>query len=48
MNVLVAMGTRPEIVKLAPVVRALRSGGLTVRTVATGQHSEITFRCLHH
>jgi UDP-N-acetylglucosamine 2-epimerase (non-hydrolysing) len=39
MKVLVPMGTRPEIVKLAPVVRALRrKAGLEVRTVATGQH----------
>jgi len=36
--VLIPMGTRPEIIKLSPVIRALRDGGLTVRTVATGQH----------
>jgi UDP-N-acetylglucosamine 2-epimerase (non-hydrolysing) len=35
---LVPFGTRPEIVKLAPVVRALRARGLDVQTVATGQH----------
>ena len=38
MRVLVPLGTRPEIVKLAPVVHALRGAGLDVRTVATGQH----------
>ena len=38
MNLLVPFGTRPEIIKLAPVVAALRERGLTVRTVATGQH----------
>ena len=38
MNVLVPFGTRPEVVKLAPVVRALLESGLSVRTVATGQH----------
>lgn len=37
-RVLVACGTRPEFVKLAPVVRAMRQGGLAVRVVATGQH----------
>jgi UDP-N-acetylglucosamine 2-epimerase (non-hydrolysing) len=37
-RVLVAYGTRPEIVKLAPVVRALRAAGHDVRTVNTGQH----------
>lgn len=35
---LVSIGTRPEIVKLAPVVNALRCGGHDVRVVATGQH----------
>ncbi len=40
MMILVPFGTRPEIVKLAPVVHALRTAGHTVRTVATGQHSD--------
>jgi UDP-N-acetylglucosamine 2-epimerase (non-hydrolysing) len=35
---LVPFGTRPEIVKLAPVVRALRARGIDVHTVSTGQH----------
>ncbi len=38
MKVLVPMGTRPEIVKLTPVVTALRADGFDVRAVATGQH----------
>jgi len=38
LKVLVPLGTRPEIVKLAPVVRALRERGISVRIVATGQH----------
>ena len=38
MRVLVPIGTRPEIVKLAPVVAALRAVGMSVRVVATGQH----------
>jgi UDP-N-acetylglucosamine 2-epimerase (non-hydrolysing) len=39
MRILVAIGTRPEIIKLAPVVRALRGQpGTKVRAVATGQH----------
>jgi UDP-N-acetylglucosamine 2-epimerase (non-hydrolysing) len=37
-SVLIPMGTRPEIIKLSPVIHALRDGGLAVRTVATGQH----------
>jgi UDP-N-acetylglucosamine 2-epimerase (non-hydrolysing) len=35
---LVPFGTRPEIVKLAPVVEALRASGANVHTLATGQH----------
>lgn len=38
MKILVPLGTRPEIVKLAPVVRALDAAGHEVRTLATGQH----------
>lgn len=38
MRVLVPLGTRPEIIKLSPVVRALVAAGFEVRTVATGQH----------
>ncbi len=38
MRVLVPLGTRPEIIKLAPVVRALRDRDLDVRVIATGQH----------
>jgi UDP-N-acetylglucosamine 2-epimerase (non-hydrolysing) len=41
MRVLVPFGTRPEIVKLAPVVRALRAAGIEVTVVATGQHYDV-------
>ncbi len=40
MRILVALGTRPEIVKLAPVVAALRIAGVEVEVVATGQHHD--------
>jgi UDP-N-acetylglucosamine 2-epimerase (non-hydrolysing) len=40
MRLLVPFGTRPEIVKLAPVVRALRADGDEVCVVATGQHHD--------
>jgi UDP-N-acetylglucosamine 2-epimerase (non-hydrolysing) len=41
MRILVAIGTRPEIIKLAPVVHALcELPGTEVRTVATGQHHD--------
>ena len=41
-NILVFMGTRPEAVKLAPVVTALRgANNLRCTVVATGQHKEM-------
>lgn len=42
-RVLVVFGTRPEAIKMAPVVRALqaRPDGCTVRTCATAQHREM-------
>ncbi len=40
-DVLVVFGTRPELLKLAPVVAALRSVGLSVSVVATGQHADL-------
>jgi len=41
-DLLVPFGTRPEFVKLAPVVAALRGAGHRVRAVATGQHYDAT------
>jgi UDP-N-acetylglucosamine 2-epimerase (non-hydrolysing) len=47
MKVMVAMGTRPEAIKLAPVVRALSSrSGLAVRVVSTSQHRELLRQAL--
>ena len=39
-RILIPFGTRPEIIKLAPVVRALRDAEHVVVTVNTGQHSD--------
>jgi len=39
-HVLVPFGTRPEVVKLAPVVTALRGAGHRVTAVDTGQHTD--------
>jgi UDP-N-acetylglucosamine 2-epimerase (non-hydrolysing) len=39
-RITVPIGTRPEVIKLAPVVRSLRSAGHEVRCVATGQHTD--------
>ncbi|MGQ9502600.1 MAG: UDP-N-acetylglucosamine 2-epimerase, partial [Anaerolineae bacterium] len=43
MRVMVVIGTRPEAIKLAPVVRALERHPerITVRVCATGQHREM-------
>lgn len=42
MKSLVVVGTRPEAIKLAPVVRELsRKPGVVVRVCATGQHKEL-------
>jgi UDP-N-acetylglucosamine 2-epimerase (non-hydrolysing) len=40
LRITVPVGTRPEIVKLAATVAALRSAGHEVRCVATGQHTD--------
>lgn len=39
-HVLVPFGTRPEVVKLAPVVAALEAAGHRVTAVDTGQHAD--------
>jgi UDP-N-acetylglucosamine 2-epimerase (non-hydrolysing) len=49
MKILVSMGTRPEIVKLAPVVMKLREhGGFAVRILLTAQHRELSDQMLEH
>ncbi len=40
-RVLFAIGTRPEVVKTAPVLRALKNSRLDVRLASTGQHREL-------
>ncbi len=40
MKILVPIGTRPEIVKMAPVVHQLRRRGFDLRVIATGQHND--------
>ena len=48
MRILCTVGTRPEAVKMAPVIKALRRApGIAMRVVGTGQHRELlddTFR----
>ena len=40
MSIAVVLGTRPEIIKLAPVVQALRESDLQTSVLYTGQHAE--------
>ncbi|MGF6923413.1 UDP-N-acetylglucosamine 2-epimerase [Paraburkholderia sp. 40] len=45
MKVMVVMGTRPEVIKLAPLVRALRSEFDTI-VCASGQHRDMAAQAL--
>jgi len=48
MRVLIILGTRPECIKLAPVVRELRKRpGFEVRICTTGQHDELVRSAMH-
>lgn len=38
---LACMGTRPEIIKMAPLVQTLKAQGHTVRVLHTGQHAQM-------
>lgn len=40
---LLSMGTRPEIIKMAPLYRALRDAGHDVRLLHTGQHDSMAW-----
>jgi UDP-N-acetylglucosamine 2-epimerase (non-hydrolysing) len=42
-SVLLCMGTRPEIIKMAPVYQALRLAGINARVLHTGQHEEMAW-----
>ena len=47
-HVLAIVGTRPEVIKMAPVVRAIRERGrMRVTLVSTGQHRELLTRAFH-
>jgi UDP-N-acetylglucosamine 2-epimerase (non-hydrolysing) len=43
MTILVCMGTRPEIIKMAPVVKALVARGLQPVVMHTGQHEDMAW-----
>jgi len=41
MHVAVVIGTRPEAIKLAPVVHELHSQGVETSIISTGQHRDM-------
>ena len=45
-RILVVFGTRPEAIKLSPVIHALRRRGLTAGICVTGQHRELLDQAL--
>lgn len=48
MKIVVALGTRPEGIKLAPVVLALREiKGLRIKVINTGQHRDLSVQALN-
>ncbi|TCH97530.1 UDP-N-acetylglucosamine 2-epimerase (non-hydrolyzing) [Roseococcus sp. SYP-B2431] len=46
MRVTCVLGTRPEAIKLAPVILALRARGMTCDVVSTGQHRDLLRQAL--
>lgn len=40
-KVLICLGTRPELIKFAPMVRAIQERGASLVTVNTGQHTDL-------
>jgi len=48
MKVSVVFGTRPELIKLASVITGLRTAGLEVELISTGQHDEMLRQMLDH
>src|ERR1700753_835866 len=45
-DVTIVIGTRPELIKLAPVIRALRESNHQTRVVLSGQHQDLVTRLL--
>ena len=48
LSIIVAVGTRPEAIKMIPVIRALqRSSEFFPVVISTGQHEELVARLFH-
>ena len=46
MKLLTVFGTRPECIKLAPVIKSAQSANIEISTCVTGQHREMLTQCL--
>lgn len=46
MKIALIFGTRPEAIKMAPVYHELKSRGINVKVIATGQHKEMLYQVL--
>ena len=46
MKVMVVLGTRPEVIKMAPVIQALQEAQIETIVCATGQHREMLAQAL--
>ena len=46
MKVMIIVGTRPEVIKMVPVIKALRESGANTIVCATGQHREMLAQAL--
>ncbi len=46
MKVMVVVGTRPEVIKMVPVIKALREAEIDTVVCATGQHREMLLQAL--
>ncbi len=47
MKIISVLGTRPEAIKLAPIILELNKRGLTNSVVSTGQHKEMLYQVLN-
>lgn len=48
MSILAVVGTRPDTIKMAPVIAALRARGASVTVCASGQHRDLVAPILEH
>lgn len=47
MKVALVFGTRPEAIKMAPIVHILKNNNMDVKVISTGQHKEMLYQILN-